>query len=248
MLETKARTRAAGDVTRPAEAHGGRGDLVAQAIREGIYRCRYVPGQRLVEADLTAEFGISRSLLREAFRRLAAEGTIEIVPNRGALVRRLTLKDAEELFEIRLELETLAARKAAQNAADPLVRAAFLAAVSFLSDETPRLATAAYIAENQLFHGAMFETAGNAQLVKVNTNLQLSLIMAQISTALTAEVVATSLAEHRVIAQAIEAADAEGAATATRAHLGRARDMVLSMPAAAFTRGLHGDEIFTRAS
>ncbi len=248
MPTTKAPPRAAsGDALRPAEPHGGRGDLVAQAIREGIYRSRYVPGQRLVEADLTAEFGISRSLLREAFRRLAAEGTIEIVPNRGALVRRLSLKDAEELFEIRLELEALAARKAATNAADRAVRDRFLAAVAFLHDDTPRLATTAYIAENQVFHGAMFDTAGNAQLIKVNMNLQLSLIMAQISTSLTPEVVATSIAEHKMIADAIAAADADGAAAATRAHLSRARDMVLAMPAAAFTRGLHGDEVFTRS-
>lgn len=224
-----------------AEQHGGRGDLVVETIREGIYRGRYVPGQRLVEADLTAELGISRSLLREAFRRLAAEGTIEIVPNRGALVRRLSREDAEELFEIRLELEALAARRAARNAADERVRSTFLAAVAFIWEETPRLSASAYIVENQHFHSAMFEAAGNQQLVKLNTNLQLSLIMAQISSSLTPEVVAASLREHRAIAEAIAACDEAAADAASRAHLARARDMVLTMPPAAFRRSLHGD-------
>lgn len=219
--------------------HGERGDLVVAHLRDGVYRGRYVPGQRLIEADLTAELGVSRGLLREAFRRLAAEGTLEIVPNRGALVRRLSRNDAVELFEIRLELEALAARRAA-GAAGP-ARKRFVSDVSFIHDKTPRLSALAYIAENQRFHGAMFELAGNRQLVQLNTQLQLSLIMAQISTSLTPEILATSMREHRMIADTIGRGDVEAADREVRAHLARARDMIVGMPAAMFRQNIAGD-------
>ncbi|MFD2857263.1 GntR family transcriptional regulator [Seohaeicola zhoushanensis] len=94
--------------------HGAKGESVVQALRTAIHGGRYVPGQRLVEADLTSELGVSRSLLREAFRILSAEGLIETVPNRGALVKRLSRREAMELFEIRMELEALSARLAAK--------------------------------------------------------------------------------------------------------------------------------------
>ncbi|QIE57269.1 GntR family transcriptional regulator [Pikeienuella piscinae] len=205
-------------------------------LREGVFRGRYAPGQRLVEADLTAELGVSRSLLREAFHRLAAEGTIELVPNRGALVRRMSLTDATELFDIRMELEALAARRAARNAADRSVRRTFLADTAFIYDDMARLSASAYIMENQRFHGAMFVAADNRQLIELNMRLQLSLIMAQISSAITPDVIATSLAEHRAIAEAIAAVDEEAADAAIRAHLARAKDMIVAMPAEAFRR------------
>ena len=88
---------------------------IVTELEARIDSARLVSGQRLVEADLTREFGISRALLREAFRQLAAEGAIELVPNRGAEVRRLTRQEALELFEIRTELEGMAARRAAER-------------------------------------------------------------------------------------------------------------------------------------
>lgn len=214
--------------------HGAKGEEVVRFLTRAIQTGRFVPGQRLVEADLTAELGISRSLLREAFRRLAAEGLIEIVPNRGALVRRLSMSEAMELFDIRLELEALAARLAAGNMAEPCVRERFERQIRPIWDDAPRLSTSDYIAENQRFHGAVFEAAGNRQLVTLNRQLQLSLIMAQISTSLTAEVMMQSLGEHRAIARAILAGDGKQADRAVRTHLERARDFVRAMPSDVF--------------
>lgn len=219
--------------------HGERGDGILEHLRDGVRRGRYVPGQRLVESDLTTELGVSRGLLREAFRRLAAEGLLEIVPNRGALVRRLSLQDAVELFEIRMELEALAARRAA--AAPKAAREAFVKDVSYIWDNKPRVSASAYITENQNFHKAVFDLADSRQLIQLNTQLQLSLIMAQISPSLTVDVIAQSIQEHRAIVEAIENGDEAAADAASRAHLGRARDMILTMPSDAFRQSLHGD-------
>ena len=207
-------------------------DFLADAIRSG----RFAPGQRLVEADLTRELGVSRGPVREAFRRLAAEGLIEIVPNRGALVRRLSATEAHELFEIRTELEALAARRAATNMAIQGVRERFEAEIAPIWDTAPRLSSAAYIAENQRFHMAIVTASGSSQLVELIWRLQLTLILAQIGPAMSSEMIASSLREHRLIAGAIRARDPAAAEQAMREHLGRAMASLRSMPAELFRR------------
>lgn len=219
--------------TQPDGALGGHGEKVqgvvgylAEAIRVG----RLVPGQRLVEADLTRDLGISRGLLREALRVMAAEGLVDLVPNRGALVRRMSRCEALELFEIRTELEAYAARRAAGRVADPCVRATFETAVAEIWDERPRQAWDDYIAENRRFHGAVLATAGNGQLLGLTTRLQLSLILSQVRFALAPEVLCLSLREHRQIATAILDRDAAAADRAAREHLERAADLLRTMP------------------
>src|SRR4051795_5578940 len=81
---------------------GGTVDYVLDHLRTGVMQGRYAPGQRLIEADLTRDLRVSRGPLREAFRRLSAEGILEMVPHRGALVRRLTMREMKEFFQIRV--------------------------------------------------------------------------------------------------------------------------------------------------
>src|SRR5512138_3316718 len=83
-------------------------DCLASHIRDAINSGRFVPGQRLVEAELTAEYGVSRGPLREALRQLSAEGLVELMPHRSAQVRRLTRVEILELFQIRGQLEAMA--------------------------------------------------------------------------------------------------------------------------------------------
>lgn len=212
------------------ELRGLKAEGVARLLGTAIQEGRFVPGQRLVEADLTAELGISRSLLREALRSLSAEGAIDLIPNRGAMVRRLSRRETMELFEIRAEMEALAARLAAGRIADPEVRETFEHATASLADARPRLSARDYLAENQQFHAAIFAAAGNLELARLNRRMQLSLIMAQISAELTPEAIAASLREHRRMADAIRAGDAAEADAAARAHLARARNFAESLP------------------
>lgn len=209
--------------------HGGKGqgiiDYLANAIRDG----RLAPGQRLVEAELTGELGVSRGPVREALRKLAADGLVEIVPHRGALVRRLSRAEALELFQIRTELEALAARLAASRIGETCVRDRFERDTAPIWRNNPRYSTADYLAENRSFHTAVYVAAGNGQLVKLNQQLQLSLILSQISPALTSDIIAASLCEHRAIAQAILEGDTQTAESASRAHMGRATELVRAM-------------------
>lgn len=215
----------------------GRGTTVSHlvdSLREGILYGRYAPGQRLIETDLTREFGVSRGPLREAFRRLTAEGLIESIPNRGAAVRRLTRKETRELFEIRTALEVLSAELAARNIDRPGVRGRFEAAVAPIWSDLPRDVPSAYLDENKIFHQAVADAGGNDQLAMLGRQMQLPLIMFQLSGALTPEILALSNAEHRTIAKAILAGDSGGAASAMRAHLTRASNFANQLPPRVF--------------
>ncbi len=216
--------------------HGSKAIGIADRLSAAIQNSLYVPGQRLVEAELTASLGISRGLLREAFRSLSAEGVIEIIPNRGAIVRRLSRREVSELFEIRMELEALAARLAAARMAQKPVADAFAAATISIRDRRLRGSPSEYLSENQQFHMAIFSAAGSRELQNLNRRLHLSLLMSQISSRLDADTILSSISEHRLIADAILAGDVNGADGASRAHLARARDFMQTLPDDLFGR------------
>jgi len=75
-------------------------DLTVGRIKEGIRSGRYAPGQRLIEADLATEYGLKRGPVRDALRILAGDGVVELVPQKGARVRRLSKSDFVELAPI----------------------------------------------------------------------------------------------------------------------------------------------------
>ena len=206
-------------------AHGAKVSFIVERLRADILAGSRAPGSRLVECDLTARFAVSRGPVREALRRLAAEGLIDHWPNRGALVRRLSARDISEFFQIRVEVESLAARLAAESD-DADARRRFTAAIRPILSEVPRRLPE-YLAENAAFHQALMALAGNRQLRDLAMRLHLPLIMAQVADILTADVLSESVREHRAIAEAILERDAQAAANLMRAHLERAAALAL---------------------
>ncbi|MGD0642462.1 MAG: GntR family transcriptional regulator [Roseiarcus sp.] len=211
-------------------AHGATVAHIVERLRDDILAHRLSPGERLVECDLTSRFAVSRGPVREALRRLAAEGLIEHAPHRGAVVRRLTPREIRELFQIRVEMESLAARLAAETA-DANARARFAEEIRMIFDDAPRR-VAVYLDENAAFHEAIMRLADNRQLRELSMRLHLPLIMAQVGDALNVDVLRTSVGEHRAIAAAILGQDPAGAVAAMRAHLERAAALALARVAA----------------
>jgi DNA-binding GntR family transcriptional regulator len=217
-------------------ARGGTVEYVLEHLRNGVIQGRYAPGQRLIEADLTRDLRVSRGPLREAFRRLSAEGLLESVPHRGALVRRLTLREMKELFQIRVQLETLAAQLAADAMADPAARSRFEREIEPIWNEEPRYPGPDYLDENHRFHDAIVTAGGNEQLLKLTRQLRLPVLMYQLAGTLKAVNIAESLAEHRAIARAILAGDGAAAQAHVRFHLTRALKVAEAMPSRVFAR------------
>jgi GntR family transcriptional regulator, trigonelline degradation regulator len=89
---------------------------VLEALRRAIVSGRLAPGQRLTERELIEMLGVSRTVIREALRQIESEGLVEIIPNKGPVVRKLSATEAKDLYRIRAVLEGLAARLFAENA------------------------------------------------------------------------------------------------------------------------------------
>ena len=85
------------------------------AIREGIIRGRFPPGSHLTAQNLAAGSGLSRTPIREAMRRLHAEGLVEFIPHRGAFVKRLDESEINDIYALRVTLEAYAAEAAARK-------------------------------------------------------------------------------------------------------------------------------------
>ena len=95
---------------------------VLDSLRQSIISGRLAPGARLTERELTEMLGVSRTVVREALRQLESEGLVAIVPNKGPVVRELSLGEAKDLYSIRAVLEGFAARLCAEKADDTHIK------------------------------------------------------------------------------------------------------------------------------
>jgi GntR family transcriptional regulator, trigonelline degradation regulator len=136
---------------------------VLEELRQSIIAGRLKPGCRLVERELIAMMGVSRTVIREALRQLESEGLVEVIPNKGPIVRELTLAEARDLYSVRAVLEGLAARLFAENAKKHDVEA--------LESELDVIAEAYEGGEHSLileaknrFYEILFEGAGSESL------------------------------------------------------------------------------------
>lgn len=93
-------------------------EQIVSNLRGAIVQGQFKPGQRLIERELCELLGVSRTPLREALRQLETELLIELKPHKGPVVAKVTQKDAQEIYQIRQLLESLACRLFAENASE----------------------------------------------------------------------------------------------------------------------------------
>jgi len=191
---------------------------LTQVIREAILEAQFAPHQRLIEADLSERYGASRASVRTALLNLAGEGLVERLPNRGARVRAITVDEAIEIVEVRIGLETLCARKAAENLtpadADQLraLRADIEAAIG--SGDLM-----AYSRLNQELDRRIRDLSRHGTATQLLERLRAQSARHQFRLAFHPGRAATSAPEHIAIIDAILAKDPDAAEAATRAHL-----------------------------
>jgi len=191
---------------------------LTQVIREAILDAQFAPHQRLIEADLSERYGASRASVRTALLNLAGEGLVERLPNRGARVRAITVDEAIEIVEVRIGLETLCARKAAENLtpadADQLraLRADIEAAIG--SGDLM-----AYSRLNQELDRRIRDLSRHGTATQLLERLRAQSARHQFRLAFHPGRAATSAPEHIAIIDAILSKDPDAAETATRAHL-----------------------------
>jgi DNA-binding GntR family transcriptional regulator len=189
-------------------------DLVRRAIHEG----EFVPNQRLVEADLSVQFGASRAAVRTALVQLAAEGLVERVQNRGARVRAVSLDEAIEISEVRMVVEGLCAAKAAERATDDDLATLRTIGVDMRA-AVERGDVFGYSDLNRRLHATVRSVAGQSVADGVLDRLRGQNVRHQYRLALLPGRASVSLPQHLEIVEAICARDAGRAEVAMRAHL-----------------------------
>lgn len=191
---------------------------VVTEIRAAIMRGDFVPNQRLVEADLSAQFGASRAAVRSALLELTNEGLVERVQNRGARVRAVSLAEAVEISEVRMVVEALCAAKAAARITKEEVRE-----LKALGKDMRKAVAGGdvlgYSQLNQLLHRRVREISGQNTARQVLERLRAQSVRHQFRLAMHPGRPAVSLPEHLAIIDAICARDADAAERAARAHL-----------------------------
>jgi DNA-binding GntR family transcriptional regulator len=94
----------------PTQKHGSTSHVIADALREAILAGDYLPGQRIIQDQLSMKYGGSRIPVREALRTLESEGLVRVVANTGAWVASLSLSECSEVYQTREQLEPLLLR------------------------------------------------------------------------------------------------------------------------------------------
>jgi DNA-binding GntR family transcriptional regulator len=193
-------------------------DQVYAAIRERIYSGSLPRGSRVHQEDLAAELGVSRTPVREALRRLAAEGLVEMRTNRGARVCDIDHSGMRTAYEARLVLEPGAARLAAQRRLElPLQQMAAAIAKQRRSTHS----VSASFEANRAFHLALVACSGNEFLLRFAERLWIARIGAAIyERQLKAQKrLALDIAEHEQILAAVSAGEERRAESLARSHL-----------------------------
>src|SRR5690606_1199810 len=182
-------------------------------VRERIRHGRLVPGQRLVEADIVAATGASRGKVREALKRLEAEGLVTIEDFRGASVKKLGPDEVRQMYQARMALEGLAAAECATRS-DAALRARLAQLQAELDAVESATGHERFVRLNEAWHRTIIEGSGNLYIAQFLTRLTVPIHRLLFSTFYTTQRIAQANADHRRITAAIvegHAADAEKA-------------------------------------
>jgi DNA-binding GntR family transcriptional regulator len=193
-------------------------ELLTDTLRETIAAGELQPGEKVPEQKLCARFAISRTPLREALKVLAAEGMLELLPRRGAIVARISAEEIDELFPIMAMYESLAGELLCARASD-----ADIAGMQELHDrmmEQYRQGDqAAYLASNRAFHERLFEIAGNAALRNLYGQILRRIRLFRFAVRKSDEDWRRAAEDHERIIAALVARDAERLPALLREHV-----------------------------
>jgi DNA-binding GntR family transcriptional regulator len=199
------------------------------------------PGERLVEARIAEDLGLSRTPVREALRLLASEGLVRFEPNRGASVRSLTVAEVGDLYELRARLEAMAGELAAQRATpeqcdrlaaahDDFAVAARRAAAAPTVEALRALSHA-----NDIFHLTMIEAAHHGRLCEAIVRSVDHTLIFQAFRHYGPAGLERSVLFHGLVVEAVRAGDGPRAGRLLHEHVLQGRDQLLAVVATAGT-------------
>ena len=218
-----------GDRARVASGRGrtARPENVYVRLKDAILTGSLRPMERITENKVAASYGLSRTPVREAFRRLETEGLIQVVPQRGSFVSRPSVEDILEIYQIRMPLECMSARLAAERIEDEQL----LVLENLVSAERAR--TEGRNAERSLrasaeFHGVLYACTRNKRLATFLRDMQRQVHRVRVLWPSTVARLEETWMEHAAILAALRARDGAAADRLMRQHLERAQASTLN--------------------
>ena len=202
-------------------------EVVCETLRDAVRRGILQPGERLMEIQLAEDLGVSRTPVREAIRKLEMEGYVIMMPRRGTYVADLSIRDINEVFEIRTSLESLASGLAAERINE---------------DELEKLQRllveiGAYIKSGDMesivrtdteFHDLLYQASRNTRLVGIISNLREQLTRFRTTSMSFPGRLKATLEEHRKIVEAIAQGDEKAARKAAEHHMEKSEQTLLA--------------------
>lgn len=199
-------------------------EKVTQALRTAITTGVLPAGAQLRQTEIAAQYKVSRMPVREALRQLEAEGLIVVYPGRGAFVNRLTTAEIEEIYEIRILLESHALRQAY-----PALSPAILAQAEALLEQLEAAEDGLTFGKlDEAFHRAIYTPAQRPRLLNLISTLRNQVTRFLYMASPMQNYQADSLQEHRKILDACQSGDLEAAVEALEIHLDNSAKMIIA--------------------
>jgi DNA-binding GntR family transcriptional regulator len=199
---------------------------IVALLSEAIAASEFAPGARLIERDLCARFEVSRTVIREALRQLESQGLVEIVPNRGPVVARVSAQEAAWLYEVRAALEGLAAEAFAKRATAE-ERAHLVAAVDNVEKFNDASDLPGLLGSKDDFYEVLFEGAHNPIIASLLKTLHARIQLMRGLSLSTAGRGERTTSELRGIVAAVTAGDGAKASRLARRHVENAAQVAL---------------------
>jgi phosphonate utilization transcriptional regulator len=192
--------------------------LVHKEIERMILAGDLAAGAKLTEASIAELLGVSRGPVREAFRALESSGLVRLEKNRGVFVRQISVREADEIYELRAVLDEFVGRRVAQMATAAHVRE-LRQMVERMEKAAGRGDVDAYLAANLDFHDRLVELTGNGKLLLTYRRLVNELHLFRRATLTQGGALPASTREHREIVDRIAAGQAAAAGRALQEHV-----------------------------
>lgn len=193
-------------------------DVVFNTLREAILKGDLKPGERLMELQLAAQLGVSRTPIREAIRMLEQEGLAVTVPRKGAEVAKMTLKGMEDVLEIREALDILACQLACERITEEQI--AILSEKKVAFENSLKTGNVKAIATTDVeFHDVIYDATNNPKLVNMLNNLREQIYRYRVEYLKKEENYPKLIKEHNAIFDSLCNHNKEDATSSIREHV-----------------------------
>lgn len=198
-------------------------ERIARAVVRGLYEGSFVSGQRLSEPDLMALYGASRGAVREAIRRLEAEGVVDVLPYRGAQIRKLSQREARDALLVIEYCVGLAARLASERILEGDNRATFEQAFDQLMAHQQQSESFDQVRARNGFYRALARVSGSRDLQRFIPGVQVHLVRSRF--ALPPQ---ERFSDYRRLGEAVLNGQGDAAENAAREHIRKTAQLMMA--------------------